>query len=173
MHTHAHTCTAHTLTVTHEGPQTCEPRRGSRMLRSMPLKVLSLSGPLTEDGRLRGTSGSGDTALHVRPAVPPGAGVGGWPHRFGPLPQAAVLEVRVVGQRPARAQLDPGQQLHASRKHSRPRGVRAKRRRERCREPPGFPGTSSAMPTVSGAACEGRECLRGGKHEAAPRTSPF
>lgn len=45
-------------------------------------------------------------------------------NRFGSLPQAAVLEVRVVGQRPSCAQLDSGQQLHAPRKHSCPRGVR-------------------------------------------------
>lgn len=181
MHPHTHSQSrmkAHRH-VASEPPVHSWSLRWSQVLRAAHLKVSSLSGPLTEDGRLRSTSGSGDTALRARPAAPPGAELGRQPHRFGPLPQAAVLEVRVVGQRPARAQLDPGQQLHASRKHSRPRGVRAKRFRERCRELPGFPGTSSATPTGLGSSLRGQGMPEGRETRGcsrltgtAPRTSP-
>lgn len=113
-------------------------------------------------------SGSGDISpAHVRSAAPPGTGQAGGPHRFGSLPQAAVLEVRVVGQRPSCAQLDSGQQLHAPRKHSRPRGVRAKRFMEGCGEPLRFPGTSSTTPTGLGTTLRGQGMHKGGKHEAA------
>lgn len=90
------------------------------------------------------------------PTCPTWVGQAGGPHRFGSLPQAAVLEVWVVGQRPSRAQLDSGQQLHAPRKHSRPWGVRAKRLMEGCCEPLRFPGTSSTTPMGLGTTLRGQ-----------------
>lgn len=49
------------------------------------------------------------------------------PHRLGPLSQAFVFIVWVVGEGPSRAQLDSSQQLHAPSKHSLSWCVRATR----------------------------------------------
>lgn len=77
-----------------------------------------------------GSSGRGaGQSLDSQPPAP-----GPWgptcPHRFGPLPQAVVFVVRVVGQGPPRAQLDSGQQLHAPSEHRLPWSVRAERLQE-------------------------------------------
>ena len=66
--------------------------------------------------------------LKIRPQLKrEGEWAGGAPARYllSPLPQVSVLVMRVVGEDPACAQLDPSQELHAAGKNSPLRGVRA------------------------------------------------